>query len=286
MNFLYDAFISFAWRDLRRARRLQELLHAAGYVTWYAEQNLRGGEDIPKELWAGLERSRFVFVIHSKHYAGAAWAERELSVATTDEINCKVTKVVFLLFDDVPVPYGMRHKLYIDFRDPKKKPLDQVSRVLDQASDGVIRGVTAAMVRETNLTAIRAASSRLSEIAKRRGEELVVRELRALLLDPATPRQPSDSAAWALGDIGMADIPSSLAEAVRATMNDCVASSDARLIAHMAWIAGEMVMAARRPDMVEWADHMIKMGLSSTNPETRRDFEYTRERTLGRFRGV
>jgi TIR domain len=284
MSYRYDAFISFAWPDLKRARWLHNQLTAAGYVTWYAEQDLRGGSDIPKELWLGLEMSRYIFVVHSKHYTGAVWAERELSVATSDEINSKITKIVFLTYDDEPVPFGMRHKLYIDFRNRNKQPLSQLEKLLDNASSGVIRGAAAAMIGSTDIAAIRADAARLSGIARLRGESLVVDELRDMLLRPSTPRHASDSAAWAIGDIGLWALSTSLAERVKDTVEQCIASGDSRLTAHMAWIAGEVYLGACRPDMRQWADALIAKGEMSLDPDAQKDFKFTRQRIAGLFR--
>jgi hypothetical protein len=278
MNFLHDAFISFAWRDLARARRLHEQLTALGYVTWYAEQNLRAGADIPTALWDALERSRYVFIVHSRHHGGAPWAERELSVATSDEVNSRLTKIVFLTFDDTAVPYGMRHKLYIDFRDAKKKPLTQLQRILDEASEGIIRGVASAMSGASDIDAIRSGAARLSAIARLRNEELVIHELRDMLLTPATPRHVSDSAAWAIGDIAVWSISDAFSVPIKETIERCISSGDSRLTAHMAYIAGEMAMAARNVGLRRWADALITAGEMSRDAELQAQFAFTRSR--------
>jgi hypothetical protein len=46
MDYRYDAFISFAWKDLARARRLHEQLSERGYVAWYAEKDARAGDSL------------------------------------------------------------------------------------------------------------------------------------------------------------------------------------------------------------------------------------------------
>lgn len=284
MEYRYDAFISFAWRDLRRARRLHERLSAAGYVTWYAEQNLRGGSDLPKELWHGLEMSRYVFVVHSVHYAAGAWAERELSVATSDEINSRLTKIVFVKYDDTLVPYGMRQKLYIDYRNKKEQPFEQLKRLLDQASDGVIRGVAAAMASANDINAVRADAARLSAMARLRNEALAIEELTAIALNTAISRHASDSAAWAIGDVALGDTSIPIAAKARDAIELCVAKGNARIIGHMAWIAGEIVLGARNPDMRIWAAELIKRGEASDDPDTRKDFTFTRQRVSNQFR--
>jgi hypothetical protein len=278
VNYLHDAFISFAWRDLKRARSLHEQLKARGFVTWYAEQDLRGGDDMPASLWAGLEKSRFVFVVHSKHYDGAPWAGHELSVATADEVTSKMKKIVFLTFDDAKVPYGVRQKLYIDFRDRKTRPLERLIDVMNEASEGVIRGIAAAMLTAPDLPTLRECSHRLSAIARLREEDLVLQELGNLATAASTPRHVLDSVAWAIGDIGMAEISESFAKATRDLIERCLSKGDKHITAHIAWIAGEMTMAARTPGMKAWANTLIAIGETSSNPVSRQDFIFTRTR--------
>jgi len=74
MDYRYDAFISFAWKDLVRARRLHEQLSERGYVTWYAEKDTRAGDSLGPVIQKGLVKSRYVFILHTKYYDGnAGW---------------------------------------------------------------------------------------------------------------------------------------------------------------------------------------------------------------------
>lgn len=281
MNYLYDAFISFAWKDLARARRLHEQLTERGYDTWYAERNMRAGDDLPKKLWDGLERSRYVFVIHSRHYAGAPWAERELSVATSDEINSRTTKIVFLTFDEAAVPYGMRQKLHVDFRDRKTHPLERLAALLDEASGAVIGGVARAMREAREIEAIRQCAHRLSAIARRRHELAALRAVSEILLDPPQSHHVADSAAWALGDIGVWDASDEFAREIQGVVERCIAAGDKRLINHMAYICGEMARASVNAGLRRWADALVTLHAAAENADVSVPFAFTRERIDG-----
>ena len=283
MNFLYDAFVSFAWKDIRRARRLHEQLTELGYITWYAEKNMRGGDDMRKLLGEGLELSRYVFVIHSRHYSGAPWAERELSIATFDEVSSRTAKIVFLKFDDAPVPYDMRQKLYIDFSRDSKIALDQLVVRLDEASDGVIRGVADALLTATDINVIRSCAGRLSAIARLRSELLAVTSIAEILMKLPSNYHVTDSAAWALGDIGVWDIKEDFARAVEKTVVDCISTGNARLIDKIAFICGEMALSAKNLRLRKWALDLIKEHAASEDEKIRAPFVFTSKRITGQL---
>ena len=81
MHFEFDAFISFAWKDLARAGKLHERLKERGYVTRYARKELRAGQVLVERIFGDMAMSRFIFVIHSRHHAGGRWASKELTAA-------------------------------------------------------------------------------------------------------------------------------------------------------------------------------------------------------------
>lgn len=278
MDYRYDAFISFVWKDLGRARRLQQQLDERGYVTWYAERNMRAGDYLRSALWSGLARSRYVFILHSRHYTTARWAGHELDVAVQDEVSSGRTKIVVLKFDSTPILYGLSSKLHVDFTDRRRRPFDRLAELLDQASDGVITGVARAMSTTNNIDEIRDCAHRLSGFARRRGELLAVRCIADILRSPSAGYHVTDSAAWALGDIAVWATTSEFVREIQGVVEEAIASGNARLVDKMAYITGEMAAHAIGGELRHWATDLIERMAASDTPDVRTPFLITRER--------
>ena len=184
MDYRYDAFISFAWKDMVRARKLHEALTERGYITWYAEKDARAGDSLGPVIETGLTRSRYCFVLHTKNYDGnVGWVARELDWALTDEARSHLKKIVVLKLDHAPLFGRLEGRVYVDFTDRRRKPLDQITALLDEASGAVIRGVGQAMREASDINEIRDCAHRLSGFARRRREHLaldVIAEILAL----------------------------------------------------------------------------------------------------------
>jgi hypothetical protein len=279
MDYRYDAFISFAWRDLARARRLHEQLSTRGYVTWYAEKDARAGDSLGPVIEQGVVKSRYVFILHTKYYDGnAGWAARELEWAATDEAASGVKKIVVLKYDQAPLFHRLAGTVYVDFTDRRRKPLDQLTALLDQAADGVIRGVGRAMREAKDINEIRDCAHRLSGFARRRREHLALEVIAGILLSKPASYHVGDSAAWALGDIAVWTPTPEFVEKVKDIVAQVVAAGDPRLIGHMAYICGEMAAHATDAGLMEWAREFIQRNAASTVSAVRDPFLVTIER--------
>jgi hypothetical protein len=279
MDYLYDAFISFSWKDMVRARRLHEQLSERGYVTWYAEKDARAGDRLGPVIEKGLVQSRYVFILHTKYYDGnTGWAARELELSIADEINRGTTKIVVLKYDQAPLFSRLEGRVYVDFTDRRRKPLDQLTALLDEASEGVIRGVGRAMREATDINEIRDCAHRLSGFARRRREHLALDVIAGILLSQPASYHVGDSAAWALGDIAVWTPTPEFVEDVKAIVPRVVATGDPRLIGHMAYICGEMAAHATDAGLMEWAREFIERNAASTIPAVRDPFVTTIER--------
>jgi hypothetical protein len=279
MDYRYDAFISFAWKDLARARRLHEQLSERGYVTWYAEKDARAGDDLGPVIEKGLVKSRYFFIVHTKHYDGnAGWAACELEWATTDEAGSGVKKIVVLKYDQAPLFNRLEGRVYVDFIDRRRKPLDQLTALLDEASDAVIRGVGRAMREATDINEIRDCAHRLSGFARRRREHLALEVIAEILLSRPASYHVGDSAAWALGDIAVWTPTPEFVKDVEEIVVQVVAAGDPRLIGHMAYICGEMASHATDAGLMAWAREYIDRNVASPVPAVRDPFLVTMER--------
>jgi hypothetical protein len=279
MDYRYDAFISFAWKDLARARRLHEQLSERGYVTWYAEKDTRAGDSLGSVIQKGLVKSRYVFILHTKYYDGnTGWVARELEWATADEAGSGVKKIVVLKYDQAPLFDRLEGRVYVDFTDRRRKLLDQLTALLDEASDGVIRGVGRAMREATDIDEIRDCAHRLSGFARRRREHLALEVIAEILLSQPASYHVGDSAAWALGDIAVWTPAPEFVEDVKEIVPQVVATGDSRLIGHMAYICGEMAAHATDAGLMEWAREFIERNAASTVPAIRDPFVVTIDR--------
>jgi hypothetical protein len=279
MDYRYDAFISFAWKDLTRARRLHEQLTARGYITWYAEKDARAGDNLGPVIEKGLVRSRYFFILHTKYYDGnVGWVARELEWATTDEASSGEKKIVVAKYDQAPLLNRLEGKVYVDFTDRRRKPLDQLTALLDEASDGVIRGVGRAMCEATDINEIRDCAHRLSGFARRRGEHLALEVIAEILLSQPASYHVGDSAAWALGDIAVWTPTREFVEDVKKVVIQVIATGNPRLIGHMAYICGEMAAHATDRGLQQWAQEFIHLQADSIIPAVRDPFTVTIER--------
>ena len=284
MHFEYDVFISFAWKDVVRARRLHERLTKRGYISWYAEKNLRAGEDLFHRISEGMARSRYLFVIHSHSHAGGRWAQRELAAAGTDEINSRLTKVVILKFDDTELPYILQSKLYVDFRARKPDPFERLCELLDEDSDAVIKGTKANFLKATDINEIRNCAHRLSTLARARNEFGALRAASEILLSVPDNYNVGDSAAWVMGDVGVWMDSQEMAREIMQVVPRVVATGDGRLINHMAYICGEMALQAKHEALKIWADNFIAQCEASSDEVIREPFKATRQR-VGKLSG-
>ncbi|HEY2070421.1 MAG TPA: toll/interleukin-1 receptor domain-containing protein [Rhizomicrobium sp.] len=278
VDFEYDAFISFAWKDIGRAQRLHERLAARGYITWYAEKNLRAGDDLFHRISEGMARSRYLFVIHSGNHARGKWANRELSAVGTDEIESGLTKVVCLKYDDTELPLLLRSKLYVDFRTRKPGPFEQLCGLLDESSDAVIKGTKANFLKATDINEIRNCAHRLSAMARGRHELGALRAASEILLSVPENYNVGDSAAWVVGDVGVWMDSDEVTREIMQVVPQVVATGDARLINHMAYICGEMALQAKSGTLQAWAGDFIAAQEASPDASVREPFQFTRER--------
>jgi hypothetical protein len=281
MDYKYDAFISFAWKDLARARRLQRRLAEKGYATWYAEKNMRAGDVLLHKISDGMTKSRYLLVIHSKHYAGGKWAQMEIAAVMNNEIKSGLTKVVCLKFDDTELPMILDAKLYIDFRQRRPDPLERLCAVLDEASGLVIEGVKSAFLAATDVNEIREYAHRLSRMARHRNELAALNATAEILLSVPENYNVGDSAAWAMGDIGVWSDSQEMAQKIMETVPRVIATADARLINHMAHICGEMELQARNSELKRWAAAAIDRHAADPDPSVSAPFAATKKRVRG-----
>jgi hypothetical protein len=227
----------------------------------------------------GVAKSRYVFIIHTKCYDGnAGWAARELEWAITDEVASGLKKIVVLKYDQAPVFNLLEGRVYVYFTDRRRKPLNQLTALLDEASDGVIRGVGRAMREATDINEIRDCAHRLGGFARRRLEHLALEVIAEILLSRPASCHVGDSAAWALGDIAVWTPRGEFVEDVKKIVDQVVTAGDPCLVDHMAYICGEMAAHAIYPGLMEWAREFIERNAASATPSVRDPFVVTIER--------
>ena len=104
-----DIFVSYSSDDRVRVQGLIEQLQSAGFSTWWADTELRGGTLFSKEIEAELEKAGVVVAVWTSSSLESRW------VADEAELALRSHKLVPICFDDVDAPLGFRQVQTIDF---------------------------------------------------------------------------------------------------------------------------------------------------------------------------
>lgn len=85
----YDVFLSFRGKDTRKnfTGHLREALRQKGFHTFFDDDKLGRGKEIPAELPRAIEDSRSSVVVFSENYANSSWCLTELAKI----VECKGT---------------------------------------------------------------------------------------------------------------------------------------------------------------------------------------------------
>ena len=157
-------------------------------------------------------------------------------------------------------------KLYIDVRLRRPDPFETLCALLDEASGFVIEGVKTAFLAATDVNEIRGHAHRLSKMARQRHEFAALKAAVDILLSVPDNYNVGDSAAWAMGDIGVWSDSREMAQEIMQALPRVIATRDARLINHMAYICGEMALQAKNPELKNWAAAAIESYVDDSNP--------------------
>jgi hypothetical protein len=124
-----SVFMSHAREDRLFARKLSADLRSHGHSVWIDDAEIRIGDHIIQKIRDGLDSSDFVAAILSEASLASFWVQRELDIASTNEIDQR-GRVLPLMRQQVPLPGFLRGKKYGDFTLDDKYP-DSLAELLD-----------------------------------------------------------------------------------------------------------------------------------------------------------
>lgn len=108
-------FLSHNRADKPFARRLATDLEHQGIRYWLDEAEIKVGESLITKIRDGIDSMEFVAVILSPDSVASTWVQREVDVATTQEIQGRRVKVLPIMYRECPLPGFLLGKKYADF---------------------------------------------------------------------------------------------------------------------------------------------------------------------------
>ena len=113
----FDAFLCYASEDRGAiVAPFASAMEGGGLKPWWAEGQIRWGDNLVAKVQEGLSRSRYVVLFVSNAFLGKPWPERELNTAMSMEIGGRTLVLPVLLgltHDQLKARYPMvSAKLY------------------------------------------------------------------------------------------------------------------------------------------------------------------------------
>lgn len=130
-------FLCHSSKDKPFVRRLAEELRSNEINVWFDEENILVGQSIIDRMEDGIRRADYVGVVLTPNFLTGPWANRELQMAISREIQAGMVKVLPILRRDCDIPEFLRIKSYADFRGSKFK---EGMKALVGSIFGLLRG--------------------------------------------------------------------------------------------------------------------------------------------------
>jgi len=112
-------FLSHNSKDKPFVRKLALDLEAHGIKCWIDEAEIKVGESLIEKIRSGIDTMDYLAVILSPNSVSSPWVQREVDVATNQEINNRKVKVLPLLYKKCELPGFLLGKKYADFSEGK-----------------------------------------------------------------------------------------------------------------------------------------------------------------------
>jgi hypothetical protein len=127
-----NIFLSHSHADKRFARKIANDLMAFGHKVWIDEAELKIGDSLIEKIATGLFEVDYVAAIISSHSIKSNWVSKELTIASTREINEKRVVVLPILIERVELPGFLVDKFYGVFINKRlyKRQFDLLLRTL------------------------------------------------------------------------------------------------------------------------------------------------------------
>ena len=125
-TFTYDVFISHSEKDKPAVRELAERLRKDGLRIWLDDWEIKPGDAILLKIQAGLEQSRTLVLVMSRHASASEWVTFEHhSVLFRDPTN-QQRRFIPVRLDDAEILDTLKQFAYVDWRSKNDQAYEQL----------------------------------------------------------------------------------------------------------------------------------------------------------------
>lgn len=109
-------FLCHSSKDKPFVRRLARELRDNRIDVWFDEENILIGQSFIDQIQDGIRKADYVAVVLTPNFLTGPWANRELQMAISREVQAGRVKVLPVLRKDCDIPEILRIKSYADLR--------------------------------------------------------------------------------------------------------------------------------------------------------------------------
>ncbi len=125
-DFDYDVFLSHSSKDKRIVKKLAKRLKRAGLRVWLDEWVIQPGDMIGLKIEQGLEGSRTLVLVMSKHAFESDWVTLERHTLLFRDPTNRRRRFIPLLIDQCTIPDTIAQFKYIDWRNKEEKAYNEL----------------------------------------------------------------------------------------------------------------------------------------------------------------
>lgn len=129
-------FISYAYADNERAKKLIDGLRERGYEIWIGDENVQIGDDIVSELRKNINEADAFISLISDNSVNSSWMQAELSEAITKKQLDSEFSILPVLLDDCNIPESISNITHADARESVDTAVEAISDVIDETTKG------------------------------------------------------------------------------------------------------------------------------------------------------
>jgi small GTP-binding protein len=120
-DFKFDVFLSHSLKDKDVVRTIAQRLRADGLRVWFAESEIRPGDNIPAKIEEGLENSRVLVLCMSANAFGSEWAQLEAGTFRFRDPLNKERRFIPLRLDQAPIKDSLVRFLHVSWLPAGRK---------------------------------------------------------------------------------------------------------------------------------------------------------------------
>ena len=107
-------FLSHNYADKPFVRKLATDLESHGVRYWLDEAEIKVGESLVQKIREGIDNYDYLVAVLSPNSIESPWVQRELDIATNQEIAGRMVKVLPVMYQTVEMPGFLLGKRYVN----------------------------------------------------------------------------------------------------------------------------------------------------------------------------